>query len=479
MRLDLRHKVLAGFGACILIISFGGYASYSSIKNLTEINHLVVHTNQVLNSLARCLSLLSDAESGARGYALTGKEEYLEPYHAAQQSLTREFIKLGTLTVDNSRQQQRIDAIAPLMADMMDELVQTIDARRTGGLEASRKRVDLDRGKQSMDRIRKLVAEMEREENALLSARDEAAERQARQSISLALITGIVALAGIAAGTFIMNREIFARQQAERELQVQHQELVEAHTALNHSSTEQLEMKDRILSQVSHELRTPLNAAYQFVTILQDGLAGEMNAEQKDYLAIIFRNLKQLQAMIGDVLDTSRVADGKLSIELQPTDLNQLVNDLVRTLISPASERNIKVIQDVPSDLPMVEGDPVRVRQVITNLLDNAIKFSPENGSIVISAGVWSENSGFVRLSVSDTGRGIPVERLEKIFYRLYQVNHQTDTARKGLGLGLYICRELVTRMGGKIWAESEEGKGSKFSFTLPVQTAGTERLLA
>jgi PAS domain S-box-containing protein len=227
------------------------------------------------------------------------------------------------------------------------------------------------------------------------------------------------------------------------------------------------EAKDQILSHVSHELRTPLTAAYQFIEILKRGLAGDLQPQQREYVEDIERNLKQLRKMIGDLLESGRAESGKLTLEIQRLVLQDAAADVVRTLQSSASEKGISLRADVPGDLPPVEADPARVRQVLVNLVDNAQKFTPPGGSIRISARVVEHDPDVVRVSVTDTGRGIAASEHERIFSRLAQVNDTSEESRKGLGLGLFICREIVRLHGGDIGVESELGAGATFYFTL------------
>ena len=263
--------------------------------------------------------------------------------------------------------------------------------------------------------------------------------------------------------------DVTSREAHLAEVTAQKEELAAAYTTLNLLSQEQLQAKDQVLSHVSHELRTPLTAAHQFVTIVLDGIAGEIEPEQREYLDIVLRNLKQLQTMIGDLLDTTRARGGKLTIDPYPLELCEVVDDLIRIMRSPASEKNITIDADVVG-VPMIFADSARLRQILTNLLDNAVKFM-STGSIAIRAEVHEEDRNFLRVSVQDTGPGIPPECIDRVFDRLYQIDSDVDSGRKGLGLGLYICRELAVRMGGTLSVESEPGRGSTFFLTLPIFT--------
>jgi signal transduction histidine kinase len=233
--------------------------------------------------------------------------------------------------------------------------------------------------------------------------------------------------------------------------------------------TQQIQFKDEFLSHVSHELRSPLSAIRQFVTILLDGLAGELQPEQHEYMGIVLRNVKQLQSMINDLLEVTRVQAGKLMIEPQRTSISDAIAYAVDTLQGAATAKGIVLSSDMEPQLPWVCTDPTRLRQILIILVDNAIKFTPANGEVKIQARVFDKDPNLLVLEVSDSGCGISPDMTERIFERLFQTSDPTLEGRKGLGLGLYICKELVTRQGGQIWAKSTPGEGSVFSFTLPI----------
>jgi signal transduction histidine kinase len=238
---------------------------------------------------------------------------------------------------------------------------------------------------------------------------------------------------------------------------------------LEETRQRQLRLKDEFLSHVSHELRSPLTAIHQFVTILLDGLAGDLNSEQRQYLEIALKNIYQLRTMISDLLEITRAETGKLTIEPQCISIVRVVDETCSTLRKNASVKDIALTAFVPNDLPFAYADPVRIKQILVNLIDNGIKFTRENGTIVVRARTSDQDSNFLCISVTDNGSGISPEDTEKIFDRLYQTENTISGSRKGLGLGLYICRELVLRHGGNIWVESGIGEGSTFFFTLPV----------
>jgi signal transduction histidine kinase len=233
--------------------------------------------------------------------------------------------------------------------------------------------------------------------------------------------------------------------------------------------TQQMQLKDEFLSHVSHELRSPLTAIYQFVTILLDRLAGELKQEQREYLEIVLRNVRQLQSMIDDLLEVTRVQSGKLVIELQCTSISDAISYTINTLQGAATAKGITLSSDIGCRLPSVWADPTRVRQILIILIDNAIKFTPANGAVRVQARVVEKDPNLLVLEVSDSGCGISPDITERIFERLFQASEPGLTSRNGLGPGLFICKELVARQGGQIWAKSAPGRGSVFSITLPI----------
>jgi signal transduction histidine kinase/FixJ family two-component response regulator len=238
---------------------------------------------------------------------------------------------------------------------------------------------------------------------------------------------------------------------------------------LEQTRQQQLRLKDEFLSHVSHELRSPLTAIHQFVTILLDGLAGDLNSEQREYLEIALKNVYQLRTMISDLLEITRAETGKLTIEPQCISIGRVVDEICSTFRKNASMKGVILTADVPNDLPFAYADPVRIKQILVNLIDNGIKFTQGNGTIVVRTRTFDQDPNFLYISVTDNGSGISPGDTKKIFDRLYQKENTISGSRKGLGLGLYICRELVLRHGGNIWVESGIGEGSTFFFTLPV----------
>jgi len=246
--------------------------------------------------------------------------------------------------------------------------------------------------------------------------------------------------------------------------------------SLEMSRKQQLEFKNQFLSHVSHELRTPLTCIHQFVTILLDGLAGDVNPAQRDHLGTVLKSVHQLRAMIHDLVEATRAESGKIRIEPCFILIADLVRQAVSMMAATAKEKHVGLEVGLDTRIPFVYADPDRVLQVLINLIDNGIKFTPPEGSVTVKACVVDADPNMVYLSVTDTGRGISPEARALIFERLYQDPNSVDNNRAGLGLGLFIAKELVELHGGRIWVVSEIENGSTFSFTLPLYSL--EKLL-
>jgi signal transduction histidine kinase len=240
-------------------------------------------------------------------------------------------------------------------------------------------------------------------------------------------------------------------------------------TSLDISRRQQLQFKNEFLSHVSHELRTPLTCIHQFVSLILDGLAGKVIPEQREHLETVFRSVNQLQAMITDLLEATRAESGKISIEPQCIVISDVIRQAVAMLQGNALAKGVGLEAGLDIRIPFIYADSNRVLQVLTNLIDNAIKFTPTDGSVIVKACLAGNDPEFVQVSVADTGRGISPESKSLIFERLYQDPNSIDDSRKGLGLGLYISKELVRLQGGQMWVESQLSHGSTFVFTLPL----------
>ena len=252
----------------------------------------------------------------------------------------------------------------------------------------------------------------------------------------------------------------------EQKVEERTQELQQALAALSQKSR-QLEVasehKSEFLANMSHELRTPLNAIIGFSQVLREKLFGEMNEKQAEYLEDILSSANHLLSLINDVLDLSKIEAGQVELEVGTFSLKEALERSITTMRELAIKNGVQLELDADTSVDLVEGDERRIRQVIFNLLSNAVKFTPEGGRVDVSTAV---ENGEVQVAVRDTGPGIASEDQERIFEEFQQTDVGAEQ-REGTGLGLALSKRLVELHGGRLWVESEVGKGSTFVFTL------------
>jgi len=223
---------------------------------------------------------------------------------------------------------------------------------------------------------------------------------------------------------------------------------------------------------LAHELKTPLTAAREFVSIVLDGLAGPLSETQQEYLNYAKESCDQMKLGLNDLLDSTRLDTGKLCLRPRPMAIDGVIARAVASMTLQAQEKDIQLQQSMSPELPLVCIDEQRIAQVLTNLLSNALKFTPAGGKVMVQVSQDRQQPGRVLVAVSDTGRGIEPEQIDHIFSRLFQVRRDDTAIEGGLGLGLYISREVVRLHGGEIWVESTPGEGSTFVFTIPTYNA-------
>jgi signal transduction histidine kinase len=260
-------------------------------------------------------------------------------------------------------------------------------------------------------------------------------------NVSLVLIVIVLATL-VALRQYLAQRELLSTQAALRESE---------------------RTKDEFLSIVGHELRTPLTSIRGALGLLDGGVLGELEQDAQNMVGVAILNTERLMRMISDILDIERMAAGRLQLAPVPVDTGELVHQALQVLQAAANEQDVKLTAQ--TDNLMVLADSDRIVQTLINLLGNAVKFSPAGSTVTVTVRPQGEHALF---SVYDHGRGIPAKRLQRIFERFEQVDSSDAREKGGAGLGLPIARGIVEQHGGRIWAQSREGHGSTFNFTLP-----------
>ena len=232
-------------------------------------------------------------------------------------------------------------------------------------------------------------------------------------------------------------------------------------------------IKDDFINVTAHELRTPLFPIKSQVELMLSGAYGDLSDKQKESLLMIKRNEERLHGLVADVLDVSRIESRKLQIVTGRAIIDKIVKEVVADFHPEAERRGLKLAVNVIPGLPEINADPQRIIQVVSNLINNAFKFSPDKSTIEINVSRQGEE---ILFQVKDQGIGLSQENIKKLFTPFFQVESGLVRERKGTGLGLAICKGIVEAHGGKIWAESAgAGQGSTFSFTLPITNSGNK----
>ncbi|MFH1305424.1 MAG: sensor histidine kinase, partial [Candidatus Omnitrophota bacterium] len=227
-----------------------------------------------------------------------------------------------------------------------------------------------------------------------------------------------------------------------------------------------LQIKADFTARVSHELRTPLTAIKEGVALVLDGTAGKISDEQKNFLGIAKRNVDRLARIINNVLDFQKLDDGRMLFDMRENDMNESILAAREQIMPLAETKGLHIQSLLDKDLPKIQFDRDMIMQVLTNLLSNAVKYT-EKGTITVSS---DREGNLIRVSVNDTGCGVKKDDLPRLFLRFEQLESLKDRKTGGTGLGLAIARQIITSHKGRIWAESEPGKGSTFHFTLPIK---------
>ena len=252
-------------------------------------------------------------------------------------------------------------------------------------------------------------------------------------------------------------------EELNRQLGESNRELNEANAKLR----ELAELREEFLALTTHDLRSPLTVISGVISFFTSGRLGELSPEQKNMVSMMERNTQNLIELVNDLLDASKLESGAIRLDVSSLDVRRVLDELRESIDPLAKEKGIELVETVPADLPAVEADRAKLRRILLNLLSNALKFTQKGGRVEVRAERLEQDR--VRLSVSDTGVGIAPDDIERLFDKYEQARSRATRGEKGTGLGLYITKQLVELHGSQINVKSEVGKGSTFSFTLPV----------
>ena len=492
------QPILLGVGFVLLIAI--GTATVWLAEQSAEDARRVVHTVNVQEKLSNLLLNVRRAESGQRGYLLTGRQQYLLDYRDAAPGVETNLAELRTLTSDNPERGPVLDQMDALARAKMDELAKTVELKDSGHHDAAMALVQSDDGFKTMNALRVLVERTSADEERLLLARAAASRRTDARLLAVSL-TGMALVVLIGAlSVFLVQRTSRQREAARNELAATNANLERIVAHRTADLTEANEEIQRFAYIVSHDLRSPLVNIMGFTTELealrsdifeeiaklreQAGVAAAhadpregagafidpLGTGFDEAITFIKTSITKMDRLINAVLKLSR--EGRRDFKPEEIDMNALLASIEQTVAHRASEQGATV---VVSDLPPVVSDQLAVEQIFSNLLDNALKYGrhEEPGRIEIKGRATRTH---VIYEVCDNGRGIDPQDHQRVF-ELFRRSGPQD--RPGEGIGLAHVRALVRRLGGTMGLTSELGKGSVFTVTLPRRWVGENRSVA
>lgn len=467
MHMAFRNRLFIGLSLGLAVMLVIAILSYRSVVRNAIDRQWVVHTYQVQQELDALMGDLLKAETSQRGFLLTKDESYVTAYDAARIDSRQEIARLRGLTADNPTQQQSLDALEPLIARKFAVLGDRIAIRKQSGLEDAAESVREGAGREVMDEVRGVIAQMSAEEGRLLVQRAKELEASSQQTKTVILLGNSLAIFFLSSAGWLIRKEFVRRRQAEDEVRLMNMHLeakVGERTAELAERAKDLERSNAELQQfayvASHDLQEPLRMVASFTQLLAKRYGDKLDQDAREFIGYAVDGATRMQTLITDLLAFSRV--GTQAKPLEPTDCDAVVNRVLAGLKLAVEESKATIRRD---PLPRVMADPVQLGQLFQNILTNAIKFCSEGSPrIYISARQDGENWKF---SIRDNGIGISPEHAERIFV-IFQRLH-TKVEYPGTGIGLAISKKIVERHGGKIWVEPSPGGGSVFCFTIPV----------
>ena len=431
----------AAAGAIALLLLVG--VSYYNWQKIQRAHTEVRQAEHTVSALWQLFSTLQDAETGQRGYLLTGAERYLEPNRRA---LTQVDPLLQSLLAHETTPVRRIllERLSVLSHTKIAELQETIDHRAAGDASGALAIVKTDRGKQAMDEIRDVMSQLQQQQEAVLSQRQAEIEHQARSAFWVTGSSALLLLLLLSIGNVTL-----ARQRARADA---------ASLA-----------KSQFLSNMSHELRTPLNAIIGYSEMLEEEAQDTGGQEMLGDLGKIRSAGKHLLSLINSVLDLSKIEAGKMELFLEIVSIPLLIKEVVDVVQPLMAQNGNQFTMELSPDVGHIRADQTKLRQSLFNLLSNAAKFT-EQGQVSLT--VHREQSATTNelvFIVKDTGVGLTVDQQARLFQAFTQADASTSRRFGGTGLGLALSRRFAQLMGGEIEVQSVLGQGSSFTLRLPA----------
>ena len=435
--------------ALIAVLSYNESAAYRRLIEQIKI------TQAIAKSIAALRSALTDAETGQRGFLLTGQEDYSGSYRHAVFEVPQALTALASAVAPRPQQHTRERLLAPLVQRKLDEMQRTIEVRKTQGPGPALAIVRSGQGKETMDQILSICAEMETAAYARLSTQTDEANAAVGQARIITVAGSALLLGLIIVATITIERGIRRREQLYQESQAARLAAERSEIALA-ATNEELQ---QFAYAAAHDLQEPLRTIRIYTELLMDGRAALDQDRTREAMTFIITGADRMSQLVGALIEYSRTgtaSNGPL-VQIQTEEI------LAETLAGMQAmiEENDALVTHDP--LPVVTGDGTQFAQLLQNLVSNAIKYRGA-GPPRIHVSARQQSGGWI-FSVADNGEGIDAAYVSQVF-NVFKRLHGPE--KPGSGIGLATCKKIVERHGGRIWVESKVGKGSTFFFTVP-----------
>lgn len=495
MSLTIERKLPLILFGVVIVLTVLGFALYEYTASLQDAVDIEKRTQDVVSQLDETLRLTLDVDSSLSRFTITGNDTYLEKYQIAKVKMPQNLALLRSMVADAPGEIEEVDRLQTLTSEYMAQVERKIELRKVEGFDVAITRLGDNSERTLTANIRATIDRLKSIKSRSMESQEKALDRSFYRTIWVLIIGCLAGIVALGLANIVVSREIGKRRNAERALidankdlenkvMDRTEELARVNASLRTVATEREtllrseqsarreaeianRLRDEFMAAVSHELKTPLNSILGWARMLR---AGDLDEGQvKKALGTIIKNSETQNRLIEDLLDVARIISGKLVLECDPIDPVEVLHDAVQTVKPSAQAKRLEITEvvDPGAESTIIHGDRSRLIQVFTNLLMNAVKFTPEDGRIETSVAM---DGADLLITVKDNGIGISPEFLPAVFERFRQ-DRSVTTRNGGLGLGLAIVRQLVEMHGGEVSVDSEgQGKGSTFTVRLPAR---------